>query len=733
MSETSASFALVEAHTRKEIRLAMQRLWLAGKVLPAGARLTVQHIFRSEEKQALEAIYCFPLPRDAALRAFRIVGDGFEVHSELKPREEAVKIFERGIAAGSLAALSRVYGDGLVNLTVGNLRPNETVTVYLELLAGVELRDDGFRFRFPFTLAPSYHPQARTAEVDESGELELPAAEFGDVILPVFRKKARSLHEVGFGLTLTHRAPLAEIGSPSHSIGVRQGESETEVTLGQAKDCPNRDLVLDVRYQAIRTQVLAGTLENARRSFAAIVPSTEFGAVSQSARRLVILLDHSGSMKGAPLDQARKAIEACLAGLSEDDTFGLAAFCNDVETMNSVLVPASRENREIAMKFLAGIKAQGGTELAQGITRSAQMLEGGGDIMLLTDGQVFGTEAILAKVRATGIRLFCLGIGSASQDRFLALLARETGGISRFVTPRERVDLTAVDLFASIGRPVATGLKVNVAVQPEPADSVFAGTPVLLFGEIADGDADEIGLTWNGGSVAIRIPAGQVESGETMRLLRGSRLIADWESRYPAEEANAPLERRKQSRVAMRLIELSEIYGLASREMALVAVVQRAGDHPGQLPETRVVPVGMPQDTRFGAYFTLQCAALGHVPAPTATPQIVASSSFGALRARAPSRMARNRPSPPEPVDTTRGLAGSDPSRSKELVALAAMLEPDGGMPGDTPETRAARSIAALLAFVADGTTTYDGPFRLHVRRLVAFWNRWTTRVLTQR
>ena len=55
----------------------------------------------------------------------------------------------------------------------------------------------------------------------------------------------------------------------------------------------------------------------------------------------------------------------------------------------------------------------------------------------MTDGQVMGTEAILARARSTGTRLHSLGIGSASQDRFLTLLARETGGVNRFVGPRE--------------------------------------------------------------------------------------------------------------------------------------------------------------------------------------------------------------------------------------------------------------------------------------------------------
>ena len=109
----------------------MQRLWLAGRILPAGARLVVQHVFRSEEAGPVEVVYAFPLPRDAALRAFRITGDGFEAHSELKPVDEAVREYERGVAQGSLAAMAREHGDGVVNLTVGNIRPGETVQVFL--------------------------------------------------------------------------------------------------------------------------------------------------------------------------------------------------------------------------------------------------------------------------------------------------------------------------------------------------------------------------------------------------------------------------------------------------------------------------------------------------------------------------------------------------------------------------------------------------------------------------
>jgi hypothetical protein len=77
--------------------------------------------------------------------------------------------------------------------------------------------------------------------------------------------------------------------------------------------------------------------------------------------------------------------------------------------------------------------------------------------------------------------------------------------VSRFVAPNERVELAAVDLFAELGRPVATGLKAGgaVSVEPEPARAVFTGTPILLFGEASEKDA-VLELNWDSESSRCR-------------------------------------------------------------------------------------------------------------------------------------------------------------------------------------------------------------------------------------
>ncbi|MDW8309873.1 MAG: VWA domain-containing protein, partial [Verrucomicrobiales bacterium] len=397
-------FGPVQVGTDQALKLVMQELWLTGRVLPVGASLEVRHLFRCGETRAVEAVYAFMLPRDATLRRFRVIGENISVQSALKPTAEAVREYERGVEAGHLSALARSYRDGGVNLNLGNLRPGETIIVVLEILAGVETRDDGVRFRFPFTLAPTYHSRARFVESEPGvGEMELPEEEFGDVLLPPWMQNARDLHRVGFHLDVALGQPVAEIASPSHSIRVTQKEATLwRLALAPQADIPNRDLVVDARTPQPISAVVGGIGSDGKGQFIAVVPSTQFGRATGAPRQIVFVIDRSGSMQGAPLQQALRAVEACVGALSPDDRFGIVAFDDQTEVFQSgsvfgkKLCEADQKHRDAGRKFLQKLEARGGTELAAGLRAACELLCGnGGDIFVVTDGQVSGTEAIL--------------------------------------------------------------------------------------------------------------------------------------------------------------------------------------------------------------------------------------------------------------------------------------------------------------------------------------------------
>ena len=746
-NESMQGFGPCNAATGRPLDLAMQELWLSGSILPVGAHLSVRHVFTAAGKRPAEVVYAFALPRDASLHRFRVLGKDFSVNSELVPVEEARKTYEAGIEAGHLSTLAQMYRDGVVNLNVGNIQPGETVAVYLELAAGVEARDGGFRFRFPFTLAPGYHAKARAQETGPGrGEIEVPPDSFGDVLLPTWVKDATDLHRVGFELNVETASGVLEIASPSHAIRVRHEKEQVQVLLATEKDVPNRDLVLDVRLAATEPVVLAGIDSDGHGRFAVSIPSTEFGAAAEQPQRVVFLLDRSGSMDGLPLQQACRALEACLGALSEKDRFGLVAFDDSVLAFREQLAAADSATREEARHFLRSIEARGGTELLAGIQTGRSILgEEGGDLFVFTDGQVSGTENIIAEAKAHNFRLHCLGIGSASQDRFLALLARETGGTSRFVTPRERVDMTALELFAGSGSVVAQELVCSAeglpgaALSPVPPQQVYGGTPVLLLGRCDGEGHGRLRAGWKSGDK----PCGRewplrVEKsalGDTLKLIQGARLISDAEASITEAPTRGRAAERNEHRRRRSLEKLSREYGLASRAMALVAVLKRTSDRSGELPETSVVPVGMPEDTNFESCFTSPQYRLSspNYFADVDSPVLVADMC---LFQEAPSSpLARDmgiqsflrkrmQAGPPVARRSRPEEECSAPADEELLVVLAGQLEGDGGLPGKSIEERIARSLAALAVFSLAGSTLAWGTFSAHMKRLLAFLER---------
>lgn len=608
-------FAPVDTKTGEPIRLAMQKLWLTGRVTPFGAHLQVVHTFCSSEKKPLEVVYVFSLPADAAMRRFLVEGKGFRVKSQLQPVKEAERHYEKAISQGHLGALARQYRDGIVNLSIGNIRPGESVVVRLDMIAGVEHHDDGYRFAFPFTMAPCYHPQARVGWDGHTGEVELPDELFDNVLLPPWLMQEDGLHRIGFDLQLATAGIQPKVSCLTFPFDVFVlTRRKVRVCSRVAANVPNNDLIIDVQYKSSAGWGIHGADCQGKERFVAVVPSTSLTKKQGEARRVVFVLDQSGSMSGAALDQAKRAVAACLGALAPQDQFGLVAFHSAPTTFRPTLLSATDQARHEAQRFIANIKAQGGTELLGALQAAIGLLNGDrGDIFLITDGEVYETETIIAQVLQRPIRIHTLGIGVASQQRFLRQIARQTGGNSRFVQPSEPIDWTTLELFQGIGQgePIAIRhVRCNgrpLSCEVPPPSWIQSGMPMVFYGtsqantlqstsdileiQMEDGSSRKVAMEWD-----------RENDGEFLRALTGARLIADAESQL-VTATTGKKHQRQQKRLEERCRELSETYGLASRQMALVAVVEREGDRPGALPQTQVVPLGWPKEKRPEGYF----------------------------------------------------------------------------------------------------------------------------------
>jgi Ca-activated chloride channel family protein len=106
------------------------------------------------------------------------------------------------------------------------------------------------------------------------------------------------------------------------------------------------------------------------------------------------------------------------------------------------------------------------------------------DVLIITDGEVWDIENIIALARTSGHRVYTIGVGSAPAESLLRELAKDTGGTCEFVTPNE-------DMRGAVDRMITrmrSAHEVRFAIQwnaIEDKDHEWASTlpPQLIDGE----------------------------------------------------------------------------------------------------------------------------------------------------------------------------------------------------------------------------------------------------------
>jgi uncharacterized protein YegL len=162
------------------------------------------------------------------------------------------------------------------------------------------------------------------------------------------------------------------------------------------------------------------------------------------ARRLVFVIDISGSMAGPRLASAKKELVRAIGGLPDTAEFNVLAFNTRVGAWSPRLVRASEGARKQAAEFVDRLVAAGGTSTYDALTAALGMRVEA--IYLLTDGEpstglIVDKDAILAATqnqnRAVGSSIHAIGIGlGGGADpavKFLRKLAEQNHGQHRDV------------------------------------------------------------------------------------------------------------------------------------------------------------------------------------------------------------------------------------------------------------------------------------------------------------
>lgn len=234
---------------------------------------------------------------------------------------------------------------------------------------------------------------------------------------------------------------------------------------------------------------------NQRQLSIAIAALTPDGART-APLNLCLVLDHSGSMQGRPLETVKQAAYRLLEQLTPDDRISVVAFDHNAK----VLVPNQAANNLTALKFEIGrLTADGGTAIDEGLKLGIEELARGkqnkvSQILLLTDGEnEHGDNDRCLKLAELAARqnftVNTLGFGNHWNQDVLEKLADAGGGalayiqrpeaaieeFSRLFSRMQSIGLTNAHLLLSLAanvrlaelKPIAQVLPETIELTPQ--------------------------------------------------------------------------------------------------------------------------------------------------------------------------------------------------------------------------------------------------------------------------
>ena len=222
---------------------------------------------------------------------------------------------------------------------------------------------------------------------------------------------------------------------------------------------------------------------------------------------LAIVLDRSGSMSGAKLDTAKRAVTEAITHLKPTDRFSVVVYDDQVDVVIESTA-ATEEAKHAALGRLWDIDARGSTDLGGGWLRGCEqvashlMEQGVNRCLLLTDGLanvgITDHDALTAhasELRARGVSTTTFGVGTDFDERLLADLADAGGGhfyyISDVAQIRDAITTEVGEALEVVARDVSIDVlardEIEVeAITPHKVQRRGGRTAILLGDHVSE-------------------------------------------------------------------------------------------------------------------------------------------------------------------------------------------------------------------------------------------------------
>lgn len=479
------------------------------------SHVTVKQTFHNPYDHKIEAVYTFPLCETAAVDDMVMKVGSRIVRGTIKKKEEAKEIYDRAKEAGHVASLLDQERPNIFTQSVANIEPGKEVEITIQYIDLLPYDDGKYTFNFPTVVGPRFIPGASTGSKSGTGRVN-DTDRVGDaskITPPVTPKGTRAGHDISIYVDIDAGVALSNLKSELHEVSVNNpNASHASVSLMNKSTIPNKDFVLswDVAGDKLKSGYLTyrePKLHDGSGYFTLmLLPPKRVTPDTVAPKEMVFLIDCSGSQSGPPLEKAKETLSYIVDHMNANDTFQIIAFSDTQKLLFNEPQPSSEAMRAKAKKFINGLDANGGTWMAEAITK---MLTIAADehrlriITFMTDGYVGNDMEILGLINKSRdkSRWFSFGTGNGVNRFLIDGIAKEGGGEAEYVLLNSKGDEVGKKFYQRIASPVLTDVKVafdGVEVKevfPKNVNDVWAQKPLYIKGRYIKAGAGTITLT----------------------------------------------------------------------------------------------------------------------------------------------------------------------------------------------------------------------------------------------
>jgi Ca-activated chloride channel family protein len=438
------------------------------------ARVRVEERFRNDGPVVAEGSYLYPLAGEASFTGFSLWSNDQELRGETMDATRARDIYESIVRRRKDPALLTLAGHRLVRAQVFPIQPGETRRVALHYTQLLGRQGDAIRLRYALGVRGS----------DRETEVRIEVAR-GDLYATPY--------------------------SPTHSIDSRRDGNRLEITAapGAAGDL---ELFLPLRRPVAGATLLTHAPGGEDGYFMLLLAPGAAGGRETMARDLTLVVDVSGSMAGAKMEQAKAALQQALGTLGPNDRFRIIAFSGAVRSFRPEPLPATTANLTEAREFVDGLAAEGGTNLAGAIEAALDQPadeERLAQVVLVSDGVPSVGEHAPDRIAATAAarigrrRIFPIGVGHDVNTYLLDRLAMEGRGAVEYVPPGASVESAMGALLGKLRHPALVDLRIAESpvelfgLQPASLPDLFDGEELVVLGRYRRPGAGPVVVTGN--------------------------------------------------------------------------------------------------------------------------------------------------------------------------------------------------------------------------------------------